>query len=330
MITVRSRAVIAAATLTVLGAASIGAWADTSSTVPVTTSVLAGTRTLNVTDPAGTNIGTSGLPLGVGHGGSFLVNVLDTNYQHAGYQVSATMTNLYRLASGSPDFNGTPIPSSAVSVGYPSNLLDLLDVQSLVTPVVQLTGALNLPLLSAVNVSQTVNGLTQSVQSLTDPVTKATLSSVLNQLPVTLNTGEVGAFTSPASYPGDGTSNASPTSKVLMSGTAQQPLTSALVAAINSTLGGLTAQQLITAGLLDQNTVLQAAATALGVPTNLLTSTDITTILTTLTGTVTGLTGNLLGQSGSYTTMPALSINVPSGVTTGTYQGQMVVTLMDN
>jgi hypothetical protein len=203
-------------------------------------------------------------------------------------------------------------------------------VKSLVTPVVQLTGSLGLPLLPATTVNQTVDGLTQSVQTLTDPVTKSTLTAALSQLPITLATGETGAFTNPAALPGDTVSGLNATSRVLMSGTAQQPLTTALVSAINSTLGGLTAQQLIDAGLLDQNTVLQAVASQLGVPTNLLTGSDITSILTTLTGTVTGLTGNLLGQSGSYTTMPALSINVPSGASTGVYRGQMVVTLMDN
>ena len=72
-------ALAAAGTLVV----PVAAFAD-SSTVPVTTVVATGTRTLNVTDPTGAAIGASGLPLGAGHGGALLVNVTDVNYQHAG------------------------------------------------------------------------------------------------------------------------------------------------------------------------------------------------------------------------------------------------------
>jgi hypothetical protein len=316
-------------TATALGASTLGAFAD-SSTVPVTLAVVNGTRTLTVTDPTGAAIGNSGLPLGVGHGGEFLVNVTDTNYQHAGYQVSATMTNLYPYAAGNFNFNGTPIPANAVSLGYPSNLLDLSDLETLVTPVVHLTGAINLLGIGLpVNVNQTLNGTTQSVQTLTNAVTKSTLASVLDQLPVTLQTGDTGTFDSAAALPGEPTAHPNPTSKVLMSGDAQSPTASGLLAALNTDFGGKTAQQLVNAGLLDQGSVISAVAQQLGVTPGLLSNGDITTILSGLTGTVSNLTGGILGQTGSYNTLPALSVDVPASASTGVYRGQLVVTLMD-
>jgi len=309
----------------------VAAMAD-SSTVPVTTVVATGTRTLNVTDPTGAAIGASGLPLGAGHGGALLVNVTDLNYQHAGYQVSATMTNLYPWAGTTYDFNGTPIPSSAISVGYPSNLLDLVNVKSLVDPVIQLTGSVSvgpvgLGLPTAIN--QTVDGTTSSVQTLADQVTQSTLASALAELPVTLGTGETGSFDAPAALPGEPTAHPNPTSKVLMSGTAQDPATAALVSALQSTYGGETAAQLVAAGLLDQNAVISAVAQQLGITPDLLSASDITSIMSSLTGDITSIVGSVLGQSGSYNTMPTLSINVPSSASAGVYRGQLVVTLMD-
>ncbi|HET7530046.1 MAG TPA: hypothetical protein VFJ98_03700 [Mycobacteriales bacterium] len=324
----RPRALAALAATAALAAPAL-AFADTS-TVPVTTVVATGTRTLHVTDPTGAAIGANGLPLGAGHGGALLVNVTDVNYQHAGYQVSATMSNLYPWSGSSFDFAGTPIPSSAISVGYPSGLLDLVDVKALVAPVVQLTGTVNVGGLGLpVAINQTVDGATQSVQTLADAVTKSSLAGALADLPVTLQTGETGAFTAPAGLPGEPTAHPNPTSKVLMSGDAQDPAGAALVDALNTTLGGDTAAQLVSAGLLDQNAVVSAVAQQLGITPDLLSAADVTSIMSTLTGTVTSLAGSILGQSGSYNTMPALSITVPPSASAGLYRGQLVVTLMD-
>ena len=80
---------------------------------------------------------------------------------------------------------------------------------------------------------------------------------------------------------------------------------------------------------LDQNAVISAVAQQLGIAPNLLSAADVTSIMSTLTGTVNSLTGSILGQSGSYNTMPTLSISVPSSAAAGVYRGQLVVTLMD-
>jgi hypothetical protein len=309
----RARLVVTGAALTTLAASTAGAFADSSSSVPVTTVVVTGTRTLTVTDPTGASIGANGLPLGAGHGGALLVNVTDTNYKNAGYQVSATMTNLYPWSAGAFDFNGTAIPSGAISVSYPAGLLDLVDVKSLVSPVVKLTGTITLGAVPLpISISQTVDGAVTTAQSLADTVTKSTLASVLTQLPVTLQT-----------------SHPNPTSLNLMSGNAQQPVASALVSALNAAYGGDTVQQLLTAGLLDQNAVVSAVAQQAGITPDMITNAERTAIMTSLTGTIDSLSGSIVGQSGSYNTMPALSINVPASAAAGTYRGQLVVTLMD-
>jgi hypothetical protein len=316
-----------AATAALLG--PVAAFAD-SSTVPVTTVVATGTRTLNVTDPTGAAIGANGLPLGAGHGGALLVNVTDANYQHAGYQVSATMSNLYPWSGGGYNFNGTPIPSSAISVDYPSSLLDLVNVKSLVAPVLKLTGSITVGGLGVPTaINQSVDGATESVQVLANTVTSSTLAAALASLPVTLQTGQTGAFAAPAGLPGEPAAHPNPTSKVLMSGAAQAPAGAALVNALNSTYGGDSAAQLVAAGLLDQNAVISAVAQQLGITPDLLSAADISSIMSSLSGTVTSLAGSILGQSGSYNTMPTLSITVPSSASAGVYRGELVVTLMD-
>jgi hypothetical protein len=240
------------------------------------------------------------------------------------------MTNLYPYANGSYDFTSAPIPSSRVSVGYPGGLLGLANVKSLVTPVLSLSG--NLGLLGTIS-GVSADGITQPVQTLADSVTQSTLASVLAQLPVTMNSGETGAFTNPADLPNEpGTPHANPTQRVVMSGDAQstQALLDALTSALNTTYAGKTGQQLVDAGLIDENTLLTAVAGQLGLVPALLTSTQISAILNGVTATVTGiLGGSVLGQTGTYSALPALSIDLPSTAATGLYRGQLVVTLMD-
>lgn len=134
---------------------------------------------------------------------------------------------------------------------------------------------------------------------------------------------------SAAGLPGEPTAHPSPTSKVLMSGSAQDPASAALVSALETTYGGKTAAQLVAAGLLDQNAVISAVAQQLGITPDLLSAADIASIMSSLTGDVTAIVGSVLGQSGSYNTMPTLSINVPPSASAGVYRGQLVVTLMD-
>jgi hypothetical protein len=105
------------------------------------------------------------------------------------------------------------------------------------------------------------------------------------------------------------------------------------VALVNSSLGvgssGVPVSQLISAGLVTQSQVLAAVTQALGTAADLLSQSQITSLLSGVTGKVTDLVGTLTGQSGSYSAQPELSISVPANTPGGSYRGQMTVTLMD-
>lgn len=325
-----SRLRIAAATgaITLLAGAG-SAFAVQGSTITVGATVINGTRTLNVKDVAGGAV--SSLALGAGHGGALLINVSDLNYAHVGYQVTATMSNLYPYSSGY-QFGQTPIPSSAVSLASPGNLLDIANLSTLVTPLIHLTDSA-LPFTALTPLNATVTGTTTSVSTLASTVTQATITALGDELPVRIATGGGGAFTNPAGVTGQsGTFN--PTAVDVLDGTAQS--LAALLTDLKNSLNNTktTAQDFVTAGLLDQNSVLTAAATQLGVTTDQLTGAQITQIMNAA-ATVTdlqplaGLTDKVLGQTGSYNTVSQLSLQVPAQQPAGNYQGELTLTLMD-
>src|SRR4051794_6469244 len=117
----RRRLIAATGALTLLAGAG-SAFAVQTSTITVGATVINGTRTLNVKDVSGGPV--SSLALGAGHGGALLVNVSDINYAHAGYQVTATMSNLCPYDTAY-HFNQAPIPSSAISLSFPGGLVDV-------------------------------------------------------------------------------------------------------------------------------------------------------------------------------------------------------------
>ena len=323
----RTRLVAAAGAITLLAGAG-SAFAQ-GSTITVGATVINGTRTLNVKDVAGGAV--SSLALGTGHGGALLVNVSDINYAHVGYQVTATMSNLYPY-NGSYQFNQTPIPSSAVNLSFPGGLLDVANLSTLVTPLIHLTDSAA-PFTPLTQLNATVTGTTTSVATLASTVTQATIGTLGNELPVRIATGGGGAFTNPAGVTGQsGTFN--PTAVSVLDGTAQSlaGLLSDLTSALNN--AKTTAQDFVAAGLLDQNSVLAAAAAQLGLTTDQLTGAQITQIMNaaaTVTGLqpLAGLTDQVLGQTGSYNTVPQLSLQVPAQQPAGNYQGELTLTLMD-
>lgn len=320
--------VLAATGLASLAAGVGSAYASQSSTITVGATVINGTRTLNVKDVTGAAI--SSLTLGAGHGGALLVNVTDVNYAHVGYQVTATMSNLYPYGTGY-DFNGTPIPSSAISMSFPGSLYDVANLSTLVTPLVHLTDSTGL--FAAANLDATVTGITSPVQTLATTVTQAT-TSLLDQLPVRVTAGTGGAFTNPAAVTGQ-SGTFSPTPVDVMDGASQSlnALLTDLLTKLNA--GVLTAQDLVTAGLLDQNSVVAAAATTLGLTPDQLTAAQIASIMSSVSASVsdlqplTSLGDKILGQSGSYNTVPKLSLTLPAQQPAGTYQGELTLTLMD-
>jgi len=323
-----SRLRLLAATGVVSLVAGVGSAYAQSSTITVGATVINGTRTLNVKDVTGAAI--SSLTLGAGHGGALLVNVSDLNYTHVGYQVTATMSNLYPYSSGY-QFNQAPIPSSAVSMSFPNAMFDVANLSTLVTPLVHLTDSTGL--FTATPLDSTVSGTTTSVQTIAT-VTQKSLSGVLDELPIRVSTGSGGPFSNPAAVTGQsGTFN--PTAVDVLDG-ASQSLTALITDLVNKlNTGVVTAQDLIDVGLLDQNSVIAAAASALGVTPDQLSAAQITSILGSVAAQVTdlqplaGLTDKVLGQTGSYNTLPQLSLTLPAQQPAGTYQGELTFTLMD-
>jgi len=323
----RRRIVAAAGAITLLAGAG-SAFAQ-GSTITVGATVINGTRTLNVKDVAGGAV--SSLALGAGHGGALLINVSDINYAHVGYQVTATMSNLYPYSSGY-QFNQTPIPSSAVSLASPGNLLDVANLSTLITPVIHLTDSA-LPFTALTPLNATVTGTTTTVSTLASTVTQTTITALGDELPVRVATGGGGAFTNPAGVSGQ-TGTFNPTAVDVLDGTAQS--LAALLTDLKNTLNNAkaTAQDFVTAGLLDQNSVLTAAATQLGLTTDQLTGAQITQIMNAAASVtdlqpLAGLTDKVLGQTGSYNTVSQLSLQVPAQQPAGNYQGELTLTLMD-
>lgn len=318
-----------AAVMLAVGAAS--AYAGQTSTVTVGATVINGTRTLTVKSLTGTQLGA--LTLGTGHAAAFLVNVSDINYAHVGYQVTATMSNLYPY-DGSYHFDQQPIPSSAVSVAFPQQLVDVANVSTLVTPIVQLASTA-VPFSALTPFNATVDGVTQSVQTLQQTLTQSTMATLGDKLPIRVAAGTAGAFTQPAAVTGQ-PGTFSPTARDVLDGT-KQSLSALLTDLVNKLQGtATTAQDLISAGVLDENTFLASAASALGETADQLTSTVINELLTGVHATVTGLdpltatTDQVLGQTGSYNAMPQLALTLPAQQPAGSYQGELTLTLMDN
>ena len=324
----RRRLIAATGALTLLAGAG-SAFAVQTSTITVGATVINGTRTLNVKDVSGGPV--SSLALGAGHGGALLVNVTDVNYAHSGYQVTATMSNLYPFDTAY-HFNQTPIPSSAVSLGFPGGLVDVAGLSTLVEPVIHLASS-SLPFSALTPLNTTVTGAAKSVQTLST-ITQSTLSAVANELPVKVSNGTGGAFTQPAGVTGQ-SGTFTPTSVDVLDGTKQSltDLVNDLTAALNN--GANTAQDFITAGVLDQNSVLAAGAQALGLTSDQLTAPVIAQILNVPASVVDlqavgAAVDKIIGQTGSYNTVSALSLNLPDQQPAGSYQGELTFTLLES
>ena len=121
-----------------------------------------------------------------------------------------------------------------------------------------------------------------------------------------------------------------PTSLAVISGNPNTNPTG-LLTSVQSALGGKTATQLISQGVLDQSSVLSSLSTTLGLPLSVLTNpalVNLTNLLNGLTSTVTSL-GGIQGQGGTYNASTSLGLTVPSGTAPGTYRGVMTLTLAD-
>lgn len=344
---------VAGTALALVGSLATPAMAASgSSTVNVTLTSGGGTRTLSLFQPDGTSqLTATDLSQGTSN---FIAKVLDSGYSNSGFNVQATMSNLYAFANNAYNCNSM-VPSSAVSLSSPTGLLTVGGVSSLLTPVFSITGnltALNILdplLLNPVSVVSSVTGLLPGSLPLTQSqltgsgatnLVGSVLSSVESLLPVSLGTsGLGGAFTSPDVHPTCDAAATGATPVSLMNGTANPTgLLNDLVSQITSLLGTSTPTltQLINAGFLNSSAVSTALQSVTGLLGQLgltgLTN-DLSSIENVLTATISSSGLSLLpgvtNQSGNYSSSPSLTVNTSKIPAAGTYKGVMTVTLLD-
>ena len=351
------KVVATAGGLFLLAAVAVGPVGAQEST-DVLLAAVAGSRTLKVTTPTGADLNGGELDLGTSHSGAFVTTVTDANYDHVGYQVSATLSNLY-LFDGSFDC-AKNVASGDLATSFPIDS-QLQDLGALVEGLVDLEGTVNGALATLLDPGGTISLIlsTAGLDPLTgrplEPAGQVTaqiedtldgaLDGASSLLPVKISNGSPGPFTTPASHPQCGGGGGTPTSRMLMSGDASSlgGFVQDLIDDLEALVDGIAADDLVSGGVIDAAAAEAAAAeavqgledqinaelAALSLPPITLpqTGTVIDAVLDLLVGLLD--TTNLVGQSGAGIAVPNLDADPASAPTAGVYKGRMVVTLVD-
>lgn len=290
-----------------------------------------GTRALYVEDLVGQPL--TALDFGVSRTQPFRVRVVDSTMDRTGFTVSATMTNLYLDTDDGLDLDGTPIDSVNLEIVNPTAALNVLDVSALVQPVFDTVSTISDTVIC------TTLGLTVVLGSCT--VSLSDLEGKLQTLPLTVDLGalaglpllpqvaEEGEFTNPdyagvAALAPQPPSPPDPTSRRMIQGT---PVSSAAVlTALQTVLNSVLASQAL-GDKIDTGTVTSALRSTLGVAYDLLTTTQVNTILSSTVATVEALLpSDIRAQTGTYLSFPTLQVTVPDTAAAGSYKGTLVVT----
>jgi hypothetical protein len=347
-----SRAAVAVLAVTALGLTFPAGAQETSTDVLLVT--VAGSRTLNVTTPAGANLDGGEVDLGTAHTGAFVVSVADVNYEHVGYQVSSTLSNLY-LDSGGPNC-AKRVDSGDLAVSFPIDT-QLQGLGALLEGLIDLEGTVSGGLVALLDPLGLVDAALGAAGQ--DPLSGRTLAAVsdvatqledtLNQvldgldplLPVKVGNGNPGPYTAPAAHPTCAQGAGSPTSKLLLQGDASSlgDFVAGLISDLEDLVNGVTASDLVDNGVIDAAAAQAAAAEAIQnledeinavLPVDVAlpqTPAVINAVLDLLLGTL-DLT-NLVGQTGVGIGVPALDADPASAPQSGVYRGRMTVTLID-
>lgn len=289
-----------------------------------------GSRTLYVEDLLGAPLTT--LDFGSTRAQPFRVRVVDSTMDRAGFTVSAAMTNLYLDTPGGLDFTDA-IASSNIAISHPANPLNLLDPEVLLAPVFDAVSTVTDPLLCATLSLPVVDGACSismaDIQGVLQSVALPVNLSDLTALPLIPQGSEVGAFDEPA-YEGLAANAPQPpgappaTSRQMLKGNVSA--TTDTMATVDAALAGALAAQDLT-DMIDTGTMTAALRDALGVAYDTLTATQIQGILDATVATVQALVpADLLAQSGTYLSLPLLSVTVPADATAGVFRGTLVVT----
>lgn len=353
--------------LAVLGAVSALAFAvigpafSTTSTVTLTD--VSGSRTLTVTDVSGTTLDAATVSTGAGASIPFVTNVMDVLYDNLSYDVDASMSNLYLVdaASGTGFDCGVYVPAGDLAISWPTEAFGVDDVEALVTDVVfnisstlsdSGDATLNTVLLDATglvlgaglgpaDISRSGQGLVQS--TLSDVALQSALSGeVLDELPLRISVGMAAPFSAAADHSSCVGGATSPTSINLQSGDPNAFDLTELAAEVEAAVGTLAGA--VSGGHLTEDEVLgalfsdaalteiQTKVTTLGLQAEWASYVDTTLVGA---GSLNDVSiGTLVGQTGTYTSVPSLDVasdlNVtgtpPAGVANA-YRGELVITL---
>ncbi len=346
---------------TVLGAAVLAAAVAVPAASVSTTVTLAdvsGSRTLTVTDATGTTLDAATLSTGAGASIPFVTNVTDVLYDNLTYDVDASVSNLY-LWDGVSFTCGVYIPANELSISWPTEAFGVDDVSALVTDTLfDVSGTL--PAISPANatldailtaagvpVGTSVSGadLSRSGQGLIEEtIGSVQLASgvLLSDLPLAISVGTAAPFTDAADHSTCSGGAGTPTTVNLQSGDPNASFSLADVAAAVETALG-TVDGVVAGGHLTKDEVLDGiftdaqltsittavSAASLGAVWDAYVD-DVITALSLDDVTI----NTLVGQTGTYTSVPSLDVDSaltvvgtePTGVT-NIYRGEMVITL---
>ena len=324
-----------AAGVAALTASAVGFPATAQTDVPVSLETIAGSRTIVVEDMLGNPL--TELDFGRDRELPFRVRVQDTSFAPTQFQVNASLTNLYLEGPSGLSWS-TKVPSANVKLEPQVNPINASGVVATVQPVVNLVtdlvGPTLSPLCALISGDVPITGgcrieltnVAADVIDVTVPLTSLAALPLVPQAPAT------GFFTD-AEYAagvglndqlaGDGPDGRLPgTQHQLVAG--QAVSASAVVASVTAAVDALPIDQVISdEAILD---ALNDATGIVGVLTNpLLPSVDA--IVGATVATVNDVTGGMISNlTGQYVSLPKLSVTVPGGLPTGTYQGTLVVT----
>lgn len=310
--------------------------------ITVEAQVVGGTRTHALKTLSGNDL--TAVTFGSTGSFPFLSDVTDVQYDRAGYQVTATLSDLYAW-DGAEFECGTKLDASAVSLGWVVDPTSVTDVAALPSTAWDLTGELDGALVTLLGATGTTVSVTDLAGQEVDQALEGVFDGLEDSLPVQVDTGTGGAFTQPAPHstceptPADPATvhsiqEGSPSDLTALFDWVTDEVTSA---ADLDTSGDITGTELVDSGLVDDADLADAVRQALadigvdlGLLDSLLSSGTLAMedIYELLTATLDPIT-SLLGQTGTYVATPELSLSVPGGVPGGTYRGTMTVTLLD-
>jgi hypothetical protein len=322
----KSRFLAGLAALSVL-AVGVPAQAQTSP-VDVLLENPGGTRVVHVENVDGTPL--EELDFGTSRSLPFKIRVVDNAFDREDFQVTATMTNLYRTdANGNVSYALDHIDSADISLGSVASP-SALDVKALVQPVLDTVTTITNPTICNVLGFTPLNltdGCTINGTAVTGKLTELTLpQDVLNQLPklpLVPQAVTTGPFTNPEYGAGSlgagdpAKTNVAPTARQVLGGSASPVDLSALQALVD----GLTASALI-------DPVALLAELGQTLPISSLLPTQVTELLASTTVLVEDLElSNIISQTGTYVSLPTLKVN-STGAEAGDYKGTLVVTAL--